>query len=232
MQELWNLVKGHAAHGQQMMGQNRWGLVTAVRSTDQGYDCQVLMQPDGIGSAWLPVLTAFGGSGWGLVARPSVGMQVLIAPDTGDGHHGVVTGMAWSTQAEPPIPPTGFRQEKGSPVADGEFAIVSKAQAVFRMCEDGSIYIKAPTVNLEGNLNVLGNIVTQGNISAVKDPDGNGGNVTTAVDVISGRDSTAVRDVRAGGNVFDVHGLLDLIRQIFNRHIHGTSAGPTPPIPE
>lgn len=232
MQELWNLVKGHAAVGQQMMGQNRWALVTAVRRTDEGYDAQVQMQPDGIGSAWLPVMTCFGGSGWGMVARPSVGMQVMVVPDTGDGQHGVVTGMAWSTQAQPPTPPNGFRQEKGTPVDDGEFAIVSKAQAVFRMCEDGSIYVKAPNVNLEGNLNVLGNIVTQGNISAVKDPDGNGGNVTTAVDVISGRDSTAVRDITAGRNVFDLAGFMNRIRQIYNQHVHGQSPTPQPLLPD
>jgi phage baseplate assembly protein gpV len=156
--ELWNRIKGAAAAVQMQGGQNRWGLVTSVRASDQGYDARVLMQPEDIMSAWLPVLSSFGGPGFGIVSRPSLGMQVMVAPDVGDGHHGIIVGMAYNTTNPAPKPPNGFQQSSGTPVDDGEFAVVSKGGAVFRLCSDGSIYMKATALNLEGNLMVQGNI--------------------------------------------------------------------------
>lgn len=226
MHEFWNLTKGHAAHSQMMFGQNQWGVVSDVRATDQGYDVRAIIQPDGIGSAWMPVLTAFGGAGWGMVARPSVGMQVLIASDSGDGHHGIVVGMAWSTQATPPKPPNGFQQQAGTEVGDGEWCVVSKAGTVVRLCANGEVYIKAPNVNIEGNLIVLGDITARGSMFALKDPNGAGGNVTAQMDLVAGQ------DMRSGRNVSDVHGTMDAIRVIYNNHGHPNNGVPAPQIPE
>lgn len=207
MHELWNLVKGHAVVAGMMNGQNRWGVVSEIRDTDRGYDARVIMQPDGVGSAWVPVLTAFGGSGWGMVARPSVGMQVLVCPDTGDGQHGIIAGMAYSEQARPPKPPNGFQQQTGTTVGDGEWACVSKSGAVIRLCADGTVYIKAPTVNVEANVVIRGNLAVQGDISTSSGPSG-------------------------VGNVSDVHGSVDRLRGNYDRHVHGNSGPPTPQDPE
>jgi uncharacterized protein involved in type VI secretion and phage assembly len=114
MHELWNSMKAAASSVDMTFGQNRWGTVTSVRASDQGYDIRVMLQPDNIPSAWIPVTTAYGGGGWGLVARPTIGMQVFLAPDLGDGQHYVALGMAYSTHAPPPKPTNGFNQSQGT----------------------------------------------------------------------------------------------------------------------
>lgn len=208
--QLVNRVKGHAGGVAMQMGQNRWATVANVRQVEEGYDLKVIIQPDEIASAWLPTLTTFGGAGWGLVARPSVGMQVLIVPDSGDGHHYIVAGMAYSTQNPAPQPTADFNQTNGTPVEDGEIAVVSKTGAVCRFCADGSVYIKAPTVKIDGDLIVQGNITAnQGYIQALR-------GFIKAV----------------ASDVYDRHGWLDRLRSVYNGHVHGNSGPPRPTDPE
>jgi phage baseplate assembly protein gpV len=217
MHELWNSMKAAASSVDMTFGQNRWGTVTSVRASDQGYDIRVMLQPDNIPSAWIPVTTAYGGGGWGLVARPTIGMQVFLAPDLGDGQHYVALGMAYSTHAPPPKPTNGFNQSQGTAIADGEFAVVSKKGAVLRFCDDGTVYIKAPTVNIDGNL------VVQGAITA------NTGDITA-------RDKNVVAQtlnvIAQKGDVIDRHNSMDTVRSTYNRHVHGNSGGPNPTVPE
>jgi phage baseplate assembly protein gpV len=165
MMELLNGLRAVADSVSGQRGVNRWGIVTNTQRTDTGYVVKLLLQPDGVLTGWLPVLVHAVGAGWGVVCPPQPGMQAFVAPDLGDANHGVVIGMGYTTQAMPPVPPDGFQQAKGNPVTPGEIALVSQAGAVIRLCTDGSVYIKAHDLNVEGNLTVQGNIVAQAGAS-------------------------------------------------------------------
>lgn len=209
MMELWNSWKNAAASVAQMGGQNRWGLVTSVRRSDTGYECRVRIQPEDIMTGWLPVTAHMVGSGWGFVSPPEPGMQAFVAPDSGDGHHGVVIGMAYSNAARPPVPASDFDQPDGTPVEPGEVALVSKSGGVIRLCSDGSIHIKGD-VRIDGALTVMNSITAKtGDITAEQ------ANV-----------------VAVQGDVIDQHNSLDRLREHYNIHVHGNSGGPNPLDPE
>lgn len=212
MMELWNTMKGAASAVSQQIGQNRWGLVTSVRRSDTGYMAKVRMQPEDVQSGWLPVLSTMVGGGWGLVSPPEPGMQAFIASDSGDGHHGVIVGMAYSLSAMPPVPPAAFSANgtpDKTPVGPGEMALVSKSGAVIRLCSDGTIHIK-------GDVRIDGNLIVQNAITA------NTGDITAA----------AANVVAAKGDVSDKHGSVDRLRGNFNVHHHATGPLPTPQDPE
>jgi phage baseplate assembly protein gpV len=216
---LWNMMKGAGLASASQFGQNRWGTITSVKQTDSGYEARVTLQPEDVPSGWLPVLSHSVGAGWGVVSPPYPGMQAFIGSDTGDGHHGVILGMSYSLQSMPPVPPNGFSTDSsappGVPVQAGEVALVSKAGAVIRLCTDGSIHIK-------GNVRIDGSVSIQGNVSvAASSVSGAPGTVTAASDITS-----------TGGDVYDKHGWLDRLRAIYDRHVHGSSVGPTPLDPE
>lgn len=209
MMEFWNGIKNAAASVSQLVGHNRWGLVTSVRMTDTGYDCRVMVQPENIMTGWLPVLSHMVGAGWGLVSPPEPGMQAFIAPDSGDGHHPVVIGMGYSASARPPVPVADFNQPDGMPVRSGEIALVSKAGGVLRLCDDGSIHIKGD-VRIDGSLAVMNSITAKtGDITA---------------------EQTNI--VAVNGDVIDKHNSLNTVRATYNEHVHGNSAGPSPLVPE
>jgi phage baseplate assembly protein gpV len=165
MMHLLNGMRAIADGVASQRGVNRWGIITSAQKTDAGYLVKVMLQPDGVQTGWMPVLAHAVGAGWGIVSPPMAGMQAFVAPDLGNGEHGVVLGMSYSTQTMPPVPSNGFRQSKGTAVEPGEITLVSKAGAVVRLCSDGTIYIKG-NVNLEGNLTVQGDIVAQAGASA------------------------------------------------------------------
>lgn len=169
-------------------GVNRFGIITSSRKTDTGYDVKVLYdygEDNQAQSGWMPVLSNMVGPGWGVVSPPHQGMLAFVAPDMGDGNHGVVIGMSWNATDKAPQAPEKMDGDP-TPVDAGELCFVSKAGAVFRLCADGSIYIKGPVV-IEGTLTVKNDIVsTTGNITAQK------------------------------GDVADQHGSLDRLRRNYN----------------
>lgn len=206
MANMMEMMKVAGSAQSARLGVNRWGHVTSVRQTDVGYEVKVSYpygdgQGESIPTGWMPVLTPMVGPGWGLVTPPLQGAQVFVAPDHGDGSSGVVIGMAFSTEQMPPQTPVAI-DGANKPVAQGEFALVSRTGAVMRFAADGSIYMKAPVV-VEGTLTVKGDIVsTTGNITA------------------------------KAGDVSDKHGSLDRLRGNYNAHVHGTSPTTSRPDPE
>ena len=69
MDRFLNAVKSQAgalAHG---LGQPRFGIVTSV--DPQNATARVLIQPEAVLSGWLPVLSPWIGSGWGMSCPPS-----------------------------------------------------------------------------------------------------------------------------------------------------------------
>jgi hypothetical protein len=139
-----NLMKQHAARLDLGVGQARFGLVSSV-NPGQG-TARVTIQPEGVLSGWLPILSPWVGAGWGLSCPPSPGDQVLVVWQEGDGENGVIVGRAWSEQATPP----------GG--AAGELWMVHRSGSFLRLMNDGSIASQAPSWTHHGDLHVSGDV--------------------------------------------------------------------------
>lgn len=148
---------GKARAGAQVaaLGQPRWGIVDLVNAA--GSEAKVVLQPEGVLSGWLPIVSPWVGQGWGLHCPLSQGDMVSVIADGGQAEHGKILGAAWNLEDVPPQAPSAIGGESSS-ATGGEFLAVSKAGAVFRLCADGTIYAKAPTINFEGDLHVEGDV--------------------------------------------------------------------------
>ena len=126
-------------------GQPRMALVTSYDSTTG--TAKVQLQPEGIQTGWLPVLSQGIGAGWGIVAALAVGDQVFVIPQEGDAEHGVIVGRVWSDQQQPPA------------IADGEVIIQHVSGSFIKMQADG-------TIQMTGDLYVTGAIYATKEITA------------------------------------------------------------------
>lgn len=166
MNQLSNVMRLHA----EMVAQTLQNYVTVIGTiknyNSQYYMAQVLLQPEGILTGYLPVLSPWVGNGWGLFAPPSAGDQVEVQFQEGNISCGVICLRAFSSQAAPLA------------VNSGEFWLVHQTGSFIKLTNDGNISINANknlnitindsnggAMNLTGNLNVTGNIVASGNIT-------------------------------------------------------------------
>jgi phage baseplate assembly protein gpV len=137
MQRFLNAMKAHAAALDRAQGQPRFGLVTSV--DPNRYAARVTLQPEGVLTGWLPILSPWIGAGWGLSCLPAPGDQVFVLAQEGEAEHGVVIGASWSDSARPP----------GAPV--GEFWLVHQSGTSLKLANDG-------TVQIHGDLHVSGDV--------------------------------------------------------------------------
>jgi phage baseplate assembly protein V len=213
---LFNKMKAAAATAAERVGQNRWGTVSSTRSTDTGYQVKVLLQPEGVLSGWLPVLSPMVGGSWGLVSPPAIGQQAFVASDLGDPNHGVVLGMAFSTQNTPPQPQV---DGNNTPVKEGQFAIVHK-NGSYLLFDDDDVRLVTnrdliATVgrNLTATVTETATVKAQTinlNAPTLNADDGNGGKAQWNLHA----------DVHVNGDVFDFHGSLDRLRANYDAHRH------------
>lgn len=152
MMEAWtNAVRAQASAISGAAGQLRCAL---VQSADPATYCvKVTLQPEGVLSGWLPVACQWSGSGWGLVALPSPGQQVIVLAQEGHAEHGIVLGGLYSLQAMPPAAPSG------------EFWLVHTSGSCLKLHNDGSIEGKASVWNLSGNITLQGDLIVSGDIT-------------------------------------------------------------------
>ena len=134
---LSNAIRSHAFNLDSDNGQNRLGIVTSVNP--ERATARVVIQPDGVLSGWMPVLSAWIGNGWGMVSLPQPGDQVLIAPLEGDIEQGVILGGCFSNAQKPPQ------------VSLGELWLVHKSGSFLKLSNDG-------TVHIGGDLRVSGDV--------------------------------------------------------------------------
>jgi phage baseplate assembly protein gpV len=144
MDRFLNALKAQSAAMDASWAQPRFALVTSVDPSRPAV--RVSLQPEGVITGWLPVLSPWVGAGWGLACPPSPGDQVLVIAQEGDAEHGVVVGRAWSDQARPPAAPAG------------EFWLVHQTGAAIRLKSDGAVHI-------QGNVIVTGTLTTTGDIA-------------------------------------------------------------------
>ncbi len=137
MERFVNAMKSHAAALDRATGQARFGVVTSVDPARSA--ARVALQPEGVVTGWLPVLSAWVGAGWGMACPPAPGDQVLVLAQEGDSDHGVIVGRAWSDQARAVAAPVG------------EFWLVHATGSFIKLCNDGSI-------QMQGDLRVAGDV--------------------------------------------------------------------------
>ncbi len=137
MDRLLNALKAQGASQDQASGAPRFGIVTSVDPTTA--TARVTLQPEGVLTGWLPLLTTWVGNGWGLACPPSPGDQVLVIPQEGDAGHGLIVASTWSQQTTPPAAPCG------------EFWLVHRSGSFLKLQNDGTIQIK-------GDLHVAGDV--------------------------------------------------------------------------
>ena len=137
MERLLNVVKQHAGAMDQGGSQPRFGTVTSVDPTTA--TARVKLQPEGVLSGWLPVLSPWVGSGWGMYCPPSPGDQVLVLAQEGDAEHGIIVGRAFSNTQTPPATPVG------------EFWLVHSSGSFIKLQSDG-------TIQMHGDLHVAGDV--------------------------------------------------------------------------
>ncbi|MCB8874775.1 phage baseplate assembly protein V [Acidisoma silvae] len=152
MMELWtNAMRAQASAISGAAGQLRCGLVQSVDPTS--YCVKVTLQPEGVLTGWLPVCSQWAGGGWGIVALPSPGQQVVVLAQEGHAEHGIVLGTLFSLQAMPPNAPVG------------EFWLVHATGSYLKLLNDGSIEGKATVWNLLGPVNIQGDVTVSGDIT-------------------------------------------------------------------
>jgi len=137
LDRLTNALKAHAASQDNSFGQSKFGTITSVNS--KAGTARVMIQPEGVLSGWLPVLSQWVGNGWGMMCLPQPGDQVLLVPQDGDIEQGVIIGRTYSLQQAPPAAPVG------------EFWLVHQSGSFLKLCNDG-------TVQISGDLHVQGDI--------------------------------------------------------------------------
>lgn len=147
-ERLSNAIKAHASSLDQSTGQIKYGTVTSVNS--QNATARVIIQPDGVLSGWLPILSQWVGSGWGMLCPPAPGDQVLLVPQEGDIEQGIIIGRSFSAKQAPPVVP------------GGEFWLLHKSGSFLKLCNDG-------TIQLSGDLHVKGDVYdSHGPLSALR----------------------------------------------------------------
>ncbi len=137
MQRFLNALKAHAAALDQGAAQARFATVTSVDTSRPA--ARVALQPEGVITGWLPILSLWVGNGWGMACPPATGDQVLVIAQEGDSDHGVIVGRAWSDQARAVAAPVG------------EFWLVHRSGSFIKLQNDG-------TIQMQGDLHVSGDI--------------------------------------------------------------------------
>ena len=137
MDRLLNAMKAQSGAQDAGVGQARFGVVTSVDPAKG--TARVTLQPEGVLTGWLPVLSPWVGAGWGMSCPPSPGDQVLVVPQEGDAEHGLIVARSWSRGSAAPATPVG------------EMWMTHKSGSFIRLLNDG-------TVSVKGDLHVEGDV--------------------------------------------------------------------------
>lgn len=137
MERLLNIIKQQAGALDQGGSQPRLATIASVNPATA--TAKVSLQPEGVLSGWLPVLSPWIGNGWGICSLPSPGDQVLVLAQEGNAEHGIIVGGIFSSTQKPPAAPVG------------ELWLVHSSGSYLKLLNDG-------TVQVHGDLHVSGDI--------------------------------------------------------------------------
>lgn len=205
-----NQIRAHSQMAQGEKTSHRVGIVTAYDPNK--YAVKVKMWPDTQESlGWIPLASTYIGNGWGLVAAPSIGDQVIIAFDREDQDAGVVIGRFFTDVEQPPAAPSG------------EFWIVHKTGNYLKFTNDGNV-----SLNVTGNLNAT----VGGNMTANVTGNANTNAAQANVTATSSASVTAPTIKLGASGQTLLQFVTSAFMALFNGHTHpdpqgGNSSPPT-----
>lgn len=182
----------------------RHGIVSGY---DPGSYCaKVRVMPEDRETGWLPIVSPWIGNGWGLFAPPTPGDAVEVQFQEDDAEAGYVCQRFFNDSDRP------------LSVQPGEFWLVHKTGAFFKLTNDGKVQINgqaeidatAPTIN----------ITATGNITAQA-----GGNATVQASGTATIQASAIILKNAGAALKKI--CNELFVTLFNGHTHTSSTAGT-----
>jgi phage baseplate assembly protein V len=135
--DFFDSLAGRSGLVHRTMAQARMG--TVVSSNSRTATAKVLLQPERVLTGWLPVLTQWAGSGWGMACPPSPGDQVLVIPQEGDPQLGLIIGRLYSNLIRAPD------------AEPGEMTFSHQSGCSIRLLNSGMI-------SINGDLHVSGDV--------------------------------------------------------------------------
>lgn len=210
---LLNQIRAHAQMAQGEKTGSRIGIVTAYDPNK--YSVKVKMWPDTQESlGWIPLASTYIGNGWGLVAAPSIGDQVIIAFDREDQDAGVVTGRFFTDVEQPPAAPSG------------DFWLVHKSGSLLKFHGDGSVELKAnTTITYTATQHHFVGPVQMDNTLNVNNTISGEGGMTISGDNGSGHASTVTGDMNMVGNLNTTGTITNNSKNIGSTHVHTNGNG-------
>jgi phage baseplate assembly protein V len=161
-----NHMRMQAALAAGKVGKPKAGTVTDYDPA--AYSVKVMLQPEGIETGWLPIVTAMAGNGFGVYFGPANGDQAVVSFLEGDREVGWCTGFLPSDVDAPPTVPAG------------EIHVIHKAGAFVKFLTDGTVSIEADAGILsKGPWTHTGTLHVTDEVTADK-------SVTASVDVVGG----------------------------------------------
>ena len=137
MDQFLNALKAQSGAQDAASGRTRFGVVTSV--DPEAGTARVTLQPEGVLTGWLPLLSPWVGAGWGMSCPPAPGDQVMVLPQEGDAEHGLIAARTWSKSSAAPATPVG------------ELWLTHKSGSFIRLLNDGRVAVK-------GDLHVNGDV--------------------------------------------------------------------------
>lgn len=204
-----NLIRAHAQMAQGEKSTHRVGQVTAYDPNKYAVKVKFWPRTDE-STGWIPLASTYVGAGWGLVAAPSVGDQVIVAFDLEDQDAGVVVGRFYTDVEQPPAAPSG------------EFWLVHKSGSFLKFTNDGNV-----SLNAAGNLNAT----VGGNMTA--NVTGNA-NTTAAQANVTASSSASITapTIKIGSSGQTLYQFVtSLFMSVFNNHDHPDPQGGNTGIP-
>ena len=172
MHEWQSVIRQIAAQVVSGVRQIKLGLSTSVDQTNMAIKAQY--QPEGIESGFLPFMTPLAGVGWGLIAIPPAGVQIVIGHEGGDGQAGVGLGCLWDNAH---MPPATYKP--------GEIWLVSMGGSTAKVTNDGKVTLtdahgSSIVLNNDGTITSSGTWTHTGAFTATGEGTFNGGHTVSA----------------------------------------------------
>ncbi len=133
----------------------RWGTVSGY--DPDNYAIKATLQPEGIETGFMPLLSPWVGPSWGAFFAPTLGAQVLVLFQEGAAQVPIGSLFAFSA-AMPPVS-----------VPSGEALIQHSSGSLLHFDNTGNVTLtanKAMTMNAPSGLTINANVTTNGNIQA------------------------------------------------------------------
>lgn len=190
-------MKLHAAMQQSDRMMTRIGQVTSYDAPN--YCVKVTLQPEGVTTGWLPLLSQWVGNGWGLFTPPTLGDLAEVHFIEGDASEGVAA-LRFFNDVERPLN-----------VPSGECWLVHKSGAFVKLTNDGKL-----TLNDQAGSTVVMN-------------GDNTGSMTFSAGLTVNANVQVNGNVIASGDISDKNGAkgtLQHVRDVFDTHTHsGVTTG-------